>query len=139
MPSLADLGVAPDLVLLGVGDTRLVDSLKAAAAIGARGAVVFGSANRIGDAGLPDGQRAEAAANLALPGADAVIPDATTASAFAGFAFLEMLVFFGVLLAGFAYLWKRGDLEWVRSTAAHPDAADQAHPSPLTPEPRCRY
>jgi NADH-quinone oxidoreductase subunit A len=30
-------------------------------------------------------------------------------------AFLEILVFFGVLLVGFAYLWKRGDLAWVRS------------------------
>jgi NADH-quinone oxidoreductase subunit A len=33
-------------------------------------------------------------------------------------AFLDLLVFFGVLLVGFAYLWKRGDLEWVRSVAA---------------------
>ena len=30
----------------------------------------------------------------------------------------EIVVFFGVLLVGFAYLWRRGDLEWVRSTAA---------------------
>ena len=30
----------------------------------------------------------------------------------------EVLVFFGVLLVGFAYLWRRGDLKWVRSTAA---------------------
>ncbi|NBO91246.1 MAG: hypothetical protein EBV06_02850 [Planctomycetia bacterium] len=33
-------------------------------------------------------------------------------------ALCEMLGFFGVLLVGFAYLWRRGDLEWVRSTAA---------------------
>ena len=33
-------------------------------------------------------------------------------------AFADILVFFGVLLVGFAYLWKRGDLEWVRSTAS---------------------
>lgn len=33
-------------------------------------------------------------------------------------ALLDVLVFFGVLLVGFAYLWKRGDLAWVRSTAA---------------------
>ncbi len=33
-------------------------------------------------------------------------------------AFSEILVFFGFLLVGFAYLWKRGDLEWVRSTEA---------------------
>jgi NADH-quinone oxidoreductase subunit A len=29
----------------------------------------------------------------------------------------EIVVFFGVLLVGFAYLWNRGDLEWVRSLA----------------------
>jgi NADH-quinone oxidoreductase subunit A len=33
-------------------------------------------------------------------------------------ALMEILVFFGVLLVGFAYLWKRGDLQWVRSTLA---------------------
>jgi NADH-quinone oxidoreductase subunit A len=46
---------------------------------------------------------------------------------FAWFAFLDILVFFGVLLVGFAYLWRRGDLAWVRSTAAErtePVAAD---------------
>jgi NADH-quinone oxidoreductase subunit A len=40
-----------------------------------------------------------------------------SALAFARFAFIELMVFFGILLVGFAYLWKRGDLEWVRSTA----------------------
>jgi hypothetical protein len=38
-------------------------------------------------------------------------------------AFVDILVFFGVLLVGYAYLWKRGDLEWVRSTAAEQAAA----------------
>jgi hypothetical protein len=33
-------------------------------------------------------------------------------------ALVEIVVFFGVLLVGFAYLWRRGDLAWVRSTAA---------------------
>jgi len=33
-------------------------------------------------------------------------------------ALMEIFVFFGVLLVGFAYLWKRGDLQWVRSTLA---------------------
>lgn len=37
-------------------------------------------------------------------------------------ALIEILVFFGVLLVGFAYLWKRGDLAWVRSTAAEEPA-----------------
>jgi NADH-quinone oxidoreductase subunit A len=30
---------------------------------------------------------------------------------------VDVLVFFGVLLVGFAYVWKRGDLEWVRTLA----------------------
>ena len=37
---------------------------------------------------------------------------------FAWVAFADIAVFFGVLLVGFAYLWKRGDLDWVRSVAA---------------------
>src|SRR5881392_628431 len=53
-------------------------------------AVVFGRANHSVDAG---------------------------AHQFAIIAFMDLLFFFGVLLVGFAYLWKRGDLDWVRSTA----------------------
>jgi NADH-quinone oxidoreductase subunit A len=37
------------------------------------------------------------------------------AQTFGQFAFVEFLIFFGILLVGFAYCWKRGDLEWVRS------------------------
>jgi hypothetical protein len=33
-------------------------------------------------------------------------------------AFFDILIFFGVLLVGFAYCWTRGDLNWVRSLAA---------------------
>ena len=40
------------------------------------------------------------------------------ARSFAVTAFLDIFVFFGVLLVGFAYLWRRGDLDWVRSVAA---------------------
>ena len=34
-------------------------------------------------------------------------------------AFLDILVFFGVLMVGFAYVWRRGDINWVRSFAQH--------------------
>jgi NADH-quinone oxidoreductase subunit A len=54
-------------------------------------AVVFGTAVKEGQAG------------------------SATSQLFAQFAFLEMLLFFAVLLVGFAYLWRRGDLEWVKS------------------------
>jgi NADH-quinone oxidoreductase subunit A len=39
-------------------------------------------------------------------------------STLAWLAFFEIVVFFGVLLVGFAYLWRRGDLAWVRSVQA---------------------
>ena len=34
-----------------------------------------------------------------------------------GAAFLEMLVFFGLIVLGFLYLWKFGYLDWVRSVS----------------------
>ncbi len=53
------------------------------------------------------------------------------ARAMAWLAFWDILVFFGVLLVGFAYLWKRGDLDWVRSTAAERAASDVRPELPL--------
>jgi NADH:ubiquinone oxidoreductase subunit 3 (subunit A) len=51
-------------------------------------------------------------------------------------AFGEIVVFFGVLLVGFAYLWRRGDLAWVRSTAAEAAPAVPApRPAPATGAP----
>jgi NADH-quinone oxidoreductase subunit A len=38
----------------------------------------------------------------------------------------DILVFFGVLLVGFAYVWKRGDLDWIRAlTKKSMQASDQ--------------
>ena len=79
-------------------------------------AVVFGSANRAGDTSLPDAERLSAA-NTIAPGTPSA-PDPATMQAFAQFAFAEFLIFFAILLVGFAYLWKRGDLEWVRSLSS---------------------
>jgi NADH-quinone oxidoreductase subunit A len=41
--------------------------------------------------------------------------------------FIDVAVFFGVLLVGFAYVWKRGDLDWVRAMVVQ---AKQATPRP---------
>lgn len=38
-------------------------------------------------------------------------------------AFVDMAVFFAVLLTGFAYVWYRGDLDWVRAVSAARAAA----------------
>ncbi len=96
--------------------------------------------------GLPDGVRVAVAGgqitpevlvavktmNTAAAGAEATEGNAmlhkarTEARELAWLALAEVLIFFGVLLVGFAYLWRRGDIEWVRSTAAErPAAADK--------------
>lgn len=41
-------------------------------------------------------------------------------------ALVDLAVFFTVLLVGFAYVWTRGDLDWVR--AYHPDARSAGTP-----------
>jgi NADH-quinone oxidoreductase subunit A len=66
-------------------------------------AVVFGTATKAAEAGDPVG----------LP--------------FARFAFVEFLIFFGVLLIGFAYLWRRGDLEWVKTLAGQATNTEDNH------------
>jgi NADH-quinone oxidoreductase subunit A len=38
-----------------------------------------------------------------------------TARKLALLSFADIAVFFGVLMVGFAYVWKRGDLDWVRA------------------------
>jgi NADH-quinone oxidoreductase subunit A len=98
-------------------------------------AVVFGKATALADPNLPPADRATAVATLppsdfAKPTTVEALQDqfendpelvqqsATAASRLAWVAFADILFFFGVLLVGFAYLWKRGDLDWVRSTAA---------------------
>ena len=84
-------------------------------------ATVFGNANKLAQEDLPPGPRIEAQAQM-LPHSEITLGDqaeqAQAAKQLAWFAFADILIFFGVLLVGFAYLWKRGDLDWVRSTAA---------------------
>jgi NADH-quinone oxidoreductase subunit A len=91
-------------------------------------AVVFGKANDLANKDLPESQRIAITKKL--------VPDnsqklqsaqpqmkAEDARKLGWLAFWDLLVFFGVLLVGFAYLWKRGDLDWVRSMAAERAAA----------------
>ncbi len=81
-------------------------------------AVVFGSANRLGDDTTPPAARVVVLQELTPGVVESQLPEPSAARAFARFAFVEMLAFFAVLLVGFAYLWSRGDLEWVRSLQA---------------------
>jgi NADH-quinone oxidoreductase subunit A len=86
-------------------------------------AVVFGPLTRL--ANEPDaGERAkivrehqlEAYRLPPLPGHSADEPITQQAAwSWALVAFLDIVVFFGVLMVGFAYLWRRGDIDWVRT------------------------
>jgi hypothetical protein len=44
-------------------------------------------------------------------------------------AMLDLGLFFGVLLVGFAYVWKRGDLDWVRAMR-YPTASPELASTP---------
>jgi NADH-quinone oxidoreductase subunit A len=59
-------------------------------------------------------------------GSAAAIADAAGMTPFAvrQVALVDMLFFFGVLLVGFAYLWRFGYLDWVRSAATTSIKAD---------------
>jgi NADH-quinone oxidoreductase subunit A len=89
-------------------------------------AVVFGKANSLA-MDIPAEQRDQLSREL-VPTYQAPTPqpnrtaaaviERETAHGLAWIALWDILIFFGVLLVGFAYLWKRGDINWVRSTAA---------------------
>jgi len=109
-------------------------------------AITFGKANELARSNLPEDQRIELSKQLrpaSLPSTADVsrpTPASTTpltaseASSFAWIAIFDIFVFFGVLLVGFAYLWKRGDIDWVKALGAE-RLADPAMPASVLPKP----
>ena len=95
-------------------------------------ATVFGTANQLADPDISAETRMaltdrmlDAPAGTAT-GETMITEEAARTMALTGFA--DILVFFGVLLVGFAYVWKRGDLDWVRAMI---NQAKQANAPPL--------
>lgn len=107
-------------------------------------AVVFGKANTLANRKLSQEQRAQVSA--ALQDAPLVTAEgehaAPVVSRRAGLILMriaaaDLLVFFSVILVAFAYVWKRGDLDWVRSVAqSRATAANLAPQPPPTVAPR---
>jgi NADH-quinone oxidoreductase subunit A len=127
-------------------------------------ATVFGKANQLADENLDPAERQHLSAQLLPSGlnkqtkmdmklatyrtaqgkegkateielATEIKPD--DAKAWARVAFFDILVFFGVLLVGFAYVWRRGDIDWVRAYTHHKEPPVEAatpleQPSPPT-------
>ena len=84
-------------------------------------ALVYGGAMQLADTRLADSVQQELSAKLlnvpaeTLTAANVITPDYGFLLGLASL--IDILVFFGVLLVGFAYVWKRGDLDWVRAVA----------------------
>lgn len=88
-------------------------------------AVVFGTASQLSQEGIPPEQRLAIVQSL-QPTAT-VVPEPAAALGFARFAFFELFIFLGILLVGFAYVWRRGDLEWVRSLLSQDEQPGRAN------------
>jgi NADH-quinone oxidoreductase subunit A len=83
-------------------------------------AMIFGGATPLADSRLTEEARTELSAKmLNMPASEVAdsgnIIAQDTAYTLMGVSWLDVLVFFGVLLVGFAYVWKRGDIDWVRT------------------------
>lgn len=90
-------------------------------------ASIYGNATQLADTRLDDATRDHLSARLLdqAPATNEIISEAT-ARQLAITGFFDLLVFFVVLLVGFAYVWKRGDLDWIRAlTQKSRQATDQ--------------
>ena len=97
-------------------------------------ASVYGSTMQLADTQLSDSARTELSARLLSIDPATISPaqiiDPATALQLGWVGLADILVFFGVLLVGFAYVWKRGDLDWIRALSKKSaQAADQTVPA----------
>ncbi|MBX3435972.1 MAG: NADH-quinone oxidoreductase subunit A [Planctomycetaceae bacterium] len=95
-------------------------------------ALIFGGATQLADPTLSAETRMALSDRLldvptgTMTAETAISTESARLLALTGFA--DILVFFGVVLVGFAYVWKRGDLDWVRAMMSQ---AKKAAAAPL--------
>lgn len=99
-------------------------------------AVVFGGATQLADTRLAEGARLNLTDKLLNLTPGTTTPESMITAAdglrMAWTGLADLLFFFGVLLVGFAYVWHRGDLDWVRAMV---ERAREARIRPRTPIP----
>jgi NADH-quinone oxidoreductase subunit A len=112
-------------------------------------ATVFGIANVLGDSNIPhataddsqagslwlDPATSQAYHDLGVSRPSVPLPEASALDnsrrivqagrQLGAAAMADMIVFFAVLLVGFAYVWTRGDLDWVRAAPRRPTGAGE--------------
>jgi len=95
-------------------------------------AAIYGGSAQLADPNLTVDSRQYLSAKLLNQTQDAISTtvsiSADTAARLLDAGLIDLLVFFGVLMVGFAYVWKRGDLDWVRAMTAQ---SKLQAPSPL--------
>jgi len=102
-------------------------------------AMVYGGAAQLADPQLSVAAREQISGKLlgasdAAPLAAGNLIDQATAETLLLIGLADILVFFGVLLVGFAYVWKRGDLDWVRAMATRSRKPSAESDEPAPPE-----
>jgi NADH-quinone oxidoreductase subunit A len=74
--------------------------------------------------GIPGAATVDPAGTVVARGQASAEQDVSRAGGLlARLAVADMVTFFAVLLVGFAYVWNRGDLDWVRATSNERSAA----------------
>lgn len=101
-------------------------------------ALIFGGATQLADPTLsPQTRMVLSDRLLDVPAGTMTADNAISAEAAHTLAltgFVDILVFFGVVLVGFAYVWKRGDLDWVRAMVDQARKSSPARPTPTPAE-----
>ena len=93
-------------------------------------AAIFGNAVQLADPQLAAHDRVLLSEQLmSLPPGSLTVEQAIPAATALNLAWtgvIDVAIFFAVLLVGFAYVWKRGDLEWVRTLSKQTKMAPSA-------------
>ena len=96
-------------------------------------ATLYGGTMQLADTQLDTASRYDLTDKLLnqVPGTSAASGDVITSGQAVDLgllAFSDIMFFFGVLLVGFAYVWKRGDLEWVRAAISTSSQRSASNP-----------
>ncbi|MBI1346944.1 NADH-quinone oxidoreductase subunit A [bacterium] len=91
--------------------------------------LAYGGATQLADTRLTDVERT-ALSERFLSRPDMIV-SSEEALRLGWTSFFDVLFFFAILLVGFAYVWKRGDLEWVR---AYTKKSKMGRPTPRLPD-----
>ena len=99
-------------------------------------ATIYGGAMQLADSRLTDVAREELSRKMLNLSADSQhvasnIISSETAMSLGATGLVDILVFFFDLLIGFMYVWKRGDLDWIRAVANKPTIARAPEMSPV--------